>query len=84
MLRRLRHFKNPLAWNEKKGRGMNVYHDLVDWLGGLPYEVASEDEVLRYCRNKGFILEHIKVTGEGACSIYVFSLPVGVPTGLSK
>ena len=75
MLRRLRHFKNPFTWNEKKERGMNVYHDLVDWLGGLPYEVASEDEVLRIGREHDLVLERIKVIGERMCSIYVFSVP---------
>ncbi len=75
MLGRLRHFKNPFTWNETKERGMNVYHDLVDWLGGLPYEEASESEVLMFGRKHGLILERIKINGEGTCSIYVFSKP---------
>ena len=52
---------------------MNTYHDIVDWLGGLPYEVAGEDEVLRFGRKYGLVLERIKVKNEGANSIYVFS-----------
>jgi hypothetical protein len=44
ILGRIRHLKNPFTWNEKKERGMNTYHDLVDWLGGLAYEVANDDE----------------------------------------
>lgn len=75
MLARARRLKNPFAWNVKKDRGMNAYHDIVDWFGGLPYEVASEDEVLRFGREHGFILERIQTQGEGACSVYVFSLP---------
>lgn len=75
MLSSLRHFKNPFIWNEKRIRGMNVFYDLVDWLGGLPYEVASEDEVVRFLRKFGFILERFKAKYEGACNIYVFSLP---------
>lgn len=75
MLSRLKHGNNPFTWNEKRERGMNVYHDIVDWLGGLPYEVAGEDEVLKFGRQHGLILERIKVKGEGACNIYVFSLP---------
>ena len=59
---------------------MNVYHDLIDWLGGLPYEVAGEDEVVVFCRKMNFILERIKVICEGACNIYVFSLPDKVTT----
>lgn len=54
---------------------MNVYHDIIDWLGGLPYEVASPDEVLHFVRKRGFVLERIKVKREGGCSIYLFSLP---------
>lgn len=75
MLSRLKHFQNPFTWNENRARGMNTYHDIVDWLGGLPYEVASEDEVLRFGRKYGLVLERIKVKNEGGCSIYIFSLP---------
>lgn len=75
MLARLSRMQNPFTWNEKKERGMNVYHDIIDWLGGLPYEVASDDEMVRFGRQHGFILERIKADREGNCSIYVFSLP---------
>jgi SAM-dependent methyltransferase len=72
MWARLWRLQNPLGWNEKYERGMNAYHDLVDWLGGLPYEVASEDEVVVFCRKQGLVLERIQTKCEGACSIYVF------------
>ena len=75
MLGRLKKGKNPFTWNQEYGRGMNLYHDIVDWLGGLPYEVASEDEVVIFARRRRFVLERIMVDDEGACSIYVFSLP---------
>lgn len=77
VLSRLKHFKNPFTWNQKRERGMNAYHDLVDWLGGLPYEVASEDDVVRFGRKAGFVLERINAEREGGCSIYVFSRPPG-------
>ena len=72
MLSRLKHGKNPLKWNEKRRRGMNVYHDLIDWLGGLPYEVASEDEVVRFGTEHGLALERVHEAPEGGCSIYLF------------
>lgn len=77
VLSRLGHLRNPFAWNQKRGRGMDAYHDLVDWLGGLPYEVASEDEVVKFGRESGFVLERIKAQREGGCSVYVFSRPDG-------
>jgi 2-polyprenyl-6-hydroxyphenyl methylase/3-demethylubiquinone-9 3-methyltransferase len=73
MLARLRHLENPLGWNRRRSRGMDTRHDLIDWLGGLPYEVASEDEVVVFCRRHGLVLERIRVKEEGGCSIYVFS-----------
>jgi len=73
MLGKIRRLQNPFAWNTKKARGMNQYHDIVDWLGGLPYEVADPNEVLRAGKEQGLALERIKVRPEGTCSIYLFS-----------
>lgn len=73
MLHRLRTGKNPLKWNEKKERGMNVYNDIVDWLGGLPYEVASKEEIIEFCKEKNMqIKKVIEAEAEGGCSIYLF------------
>ena len=66
---------NPFAWNEQYGRGMNVYHDLLDWLGGLPYEVASKEEIVDFCTERGFVLEKITELPEGGNNVYLFSLP---------
>ena len=72
MLSRLKSGKNPFAWNEKKARGMNTYYDIIDWLGGLPYEVADENEVINAFFKKGLFLKKIEFSSEGACSIYLF------------
>jgi SAM-dependent methyltransferase len=66
---------NPFSWNRKHDRGMDVYHDLIDWLGGLPYEVASKEEVVKLCNARGFSLDRIFETGEQGNNIYLFSLP---------
>jgi SAM-dependent methyltransferase len=54
-------------------RGMNQRHDIIDWLGGLPYEVASAEEVLAFCRERGFQLEKIRTANEGGNNIFLFS-----------
>jgi SAM-dependent methyltransferase len=72
MMDRMRSLKNPIKWNERKTRGMDTYHDIVDWLGGLPYEVASVDEIVNFCGALGFHLERVKSAQEGDCSIYLF------------
>ena len=47
----------------RKGRGFNMYDknrgmykitDIIDWLGGLPYEPIANDDVIKIWENKGF------------------------------
>jgi 2-polyprenyl-3-methyl-5-hydroxy-6-metoxy-1,4-benzoquinol methylase len=54
--------RNPLriAREYKRSRGMAVMTDLVDWLGGYPYEFASAEEVVAYC-TECCALEVVKV-----------------------
>lgn len=70
MKERFKAGKNPFTWNQKKMRGMNVYHDIVDWLGGLPYEVASDKQVLDFLEPKGFKLMEKDMSE--ACGTYLF------------
>ena len=72
MLKRLRWGVNPFAWNEIGVRGMLVYNDIKDWLGGLPYEVASGEEIKMFFIQKNFELIKMQGMEEGYCSIYLF------------
>jgi SAM-dependent methyltransferase len=71
MRKRMSAGKNPFGWNERRRRGMDVYHDLIDWLGGLPYEVASPEEIRSFCEARGFELVRVDSRPEGACSGYL-------------
>jgi SAM-dependent methyltransferase len=44
--------KNPIrvARDYKKSRGMALMTDLVDWLGGYPYQFAAAEEIVSFCR----------------------------------
>ena len=44
----------------KKNRGMSITHDWVDWLGGLPFEVATVEAVFRFLQARGFRLRNIE------------------------
>lgn len=59
-------FKNPL----KMKRGMEFMHNVVDWVGGYPYEYASIAEVTTALQNLGFDMLTV--------------LPSAVPTGCNE
>jgi Ribosomal protein L11 methylase len=40
----------------RRERGMHVFYDAIDWLGGLPYEFACFDEVKEFVESFGFSL----------------------------
>jgi 2-polyprenyl-6-hydroxyphenyl methylase/3-demethylubiquinone-9 3-methyltransferase len=64
------------SWTRyKRQRGMSRWHDLVDWVGGYPFEVATPEAVFDFCRERGFSLERL-VTRQGlGCNEFVFVRP---------
>jgi 2-polyprenyl-6-hydroxyphenyl methylase/3-demethylubiquinone-9 3-methyltransferase len=57
-------------------RGMSARHDLVDWVGGYPFEVARPETVFEFLRDRGFELRHLKTCAGGlGCNEYVFVAP---------
>jgi 2-polyprenyl-6-hydroxyphenyl methylase/3-demethylubiquinone-9 3-methyltransferase len=44
----------------KTQRGMSYFTDLLDWLGGFPFEVAKPDDVIDSCCSRGFVLTKLK------------------------
>lgn len=74
---KLINFKNPFLFKEwrekKKSRGMSVWHDLVDWVGGYPFEVAKPEEIFDFYKMRGFTLEKMKTCAGGlGCNEFVF------------
>jgi 2-polyprenyl-6-hydroxyphenyl methylase/3-demethylubiquinone-9 3-methyltransferase len=58
---------------ELSARGMNRWHDIVDWVGGYPFEVAKPEEISDLFRAKGFELMRLKtVNGGSGCNQFVF------------
>jgi 2-polyprenyl-3-methyl-5-hydroxy-6-metoxy-1,4-benzoquinol methylase len=62
----------------KRNRGMSRWHDLVDWVGGYPFEVAKPDEVFAFFREAGFELEWLSTCAGGlGCNQFVFRRRAG-------
>ncbi len=53
-------------------RGMSKWRDIVDWVGGYPYEAAKVDEVFAFYRARGFALEYMRCGGGLGCNEFVF------------
>lgn len=59
--------------NYHSSRGMSPWHDVVDWVGGFPFEVASVDAIFSFYRDHGFSLTNlISVGGGHGCNQFVF------------
>lgn len=59
-------------WTDSCERGMDPYYDLVDWLGGLPYEVATVPELTQALRGLGLETRRTReCPSDGGCHILV-------------
>jgi len=62
------------SWTQyRRNRGMTKWRDIVDWVGGYPYEVSTPDEVFDFCRERGFLLTKLNCGRVGlGCNQFVF------------
>ena len=57
-------------------RGMSLWYDMRDWLGGWPFEVARPEVVVERFGAQGFTLEREKTCGTRmGCNEFVFTRP---------
>ncbi len=66
------------SWKKYNGnRGINRWYDMVDWIGGYPYEVATRDEVFDFFAAKGYRLRKLICGHVGlGCNQFVFQKEV--------
>ncbi len=70
-LRRLLGVPSP-----SRGRGMDAKRDLIDWVGGYPFEVAKPEQVFGFYRERGFVLDDLFTCAGGlGCNQFVFTRP---------
>lgn len=54
-------------------RGMSRWRDIVDWVGGYPYEAAAPEEIFDFYKARGYELVKLKCGGVGlGCNEFVF------------
>jgi 2-polyprenyl-3-methyl-5-hydroxy-6-metoxy-1,4-benzoquinol methylase len=62
------------AWIRPDGfRGMRRWYDIVDWVGGYPYEFATPEQIFDFYRERGFTMTKLKCGNVGlGCNEFVF------------
>ena len=66
--------RNPMErYRERvRQRGMSMWHDWIDWIGGYPFEAVSPEAVFAFYRERGFSLERLVTCGGGqGCNEFV-------------
>jgi SAM-dependent methyltransferase len=58
-----------------RNRGMSPWHDVVDWVGGWPFEVAKPEEISGFFRERGFALQRLASCGGYGCNEFLFDRP---------
>lgn len=60
-------------WAEyKKSRGMSRWHDMIDWIGGYPYEFTSSQKLVEFYELGGFKLRKLVPNDGYGCHQLVF------------
>lgn len=74
--------RNPFTRYSGKGRrGMSVFHDIIDWIGGYPFEVAAPEEIINFYYQRNLTLINLKTcAGKHGCNEYVFIKNNGLKT----
>ncbi len=57
----LRPFRSWLSY--KRSRGMSPHHDVIDWVGGFPFEVAKPEIIFDFYKRRGYRLLNLRTVG---------------------
>ncbi len=57
---------------KQKNRGMSLWYDWIDWLGGFPFEVATVAAVTQFYEKRGFALKKVETTSSWGNNQFVF------------
>jgi 2-polyprenyl-3-methyl-5-hydroxy-6-metoxy-1,4-benzoquinol methylase len=60
--------------NSGRERGMSAWRDLIDWVGGYPFEVAKPEAIFDFYLRRGFNLRRLVTCGGSlGCNEFVFA-----------
>lgn len=69
----LRFAARAITGRLKIERGMSMWYDMLDWLGGYPFETAKPEQIIEFYLLRGFVLERLRTCGgRMGCNEFVF------------
>lgn len=61
----------------KKERGMDFWYDVIDWVGGYPYEYANPQELINFLNNLDYrLVNYVPAEVPTGCNEFVFKREV--------
>jgi 2-polyprenyl-6-hydroxyphenyl methylase/3-demethylubiquinone-9 3-methyltransferase len=64
------------TFRQQRDRGMSLWRDLIDWVGGYPFEVARPEQIFDFYLERGFQLVKLTTCGGSlGCNEFVFYKP---------
>lgn len=57
---------------KSSSRGMSRWHDMIDWLGGYPYEFAKAEDLVEFFEKRGYRLRKLDANDGYGCHQIVF------------
>lgn len=65
---------NPLrTWRAySRDRGMSPWRDVVDWVGGYPFEASTPEAIFEFYKAKDYSLRKLKLSKGHGCNEFVF------------
>ncbi|MBF0299194.1 MAG: class I SAM-dependent methyltransferase [Oligoflexia bacterium] len=65
--------RNPCLRFKNKVRGMSFFTDVIDWIGGYPFETARPEEIFNFFKERNLQLVNLStVGGKMGCNEFVF------------
>lgn len=72
-MRPLNYIRRWTEFHELGSRGMSRWHDMVDWVGGYPFEVAKPEQIFEFFTSRGFRMTKLTTClGGFGCNEYIF------------
>ncbi len=75
IIRDILHGRPMASWKKymRESRGMSPWRDVVDWIGGWPFEYATSGSVFNFFKSRGFLLTKLVSRPGHGCNEFVFT-----------